>query len=138
MWLCPRSSTIGLILEFNTSAVFPLDSARNTMRREGYSFREFSSKKAFIQWRKTVDLRQLFFVDETGLEDFSRHYGRSPSNYLLPSFAPKVKPDKTCVINVVGFLELVQAIQFDTNAYPSSSLVPQFASYTMMTVWLKF
>ena len=43
-----------------------------------------------------MDPRQLFFVDETGFEDFARHYGRSPSNYPLPSFAPKVKPDKTC------------------------------------------
>ena len=75
-----------------------------------------------------MDPRQLFFVDETGFEDFSRRYGRSPSNYLLPSFAPKVKPDKTCVIGVVGFLRLVQAIRFDTNAYRSSSLAPQFAS----------
>ena len=71
-----------------------------------------------------MDPRQLFFVDETGFEDFSRRYGRSPSNYPLPSFAPKVKPDKTSVIGVVGF----QAIRFDTNAYRSSSLAPQFAS----------
>ena len=52
-------------------------------------------KKAFTEWRKTVDSRQLFFVDETGFEDFARRYGRSPSNYPLPSFARKVKPDKT-------------------------------------------
>ena len=38
-------------------------------------------RKAFMEWRKTVDPRQLFFVDETGFEDFARHYGRSPSNY---------------------------------------------------------
>ena len=108
------------------------------MRHEDYSFREFSSKwlrrKAFIQWRKTVDPRQLFFVDETGFEDFSRHYGRSPSNYPLPSFAPKVKPDKTCVIGVVGFLRFVQAIRFDTNAYRSSSLAPQICFNTQW--WL--
>ena len=53
-------------------------------------------RKAFTEWRKTVDPRQLFFVDETGFEDFARPYGRSPSNCPLPSFAPKVKPDKTC------------------------------------------
>ena len=34
-------------------------------------------RKAFIEWRKTVDPRQLFFVDETGVEDFARRYGRS-------------------------------------------------------------
>ena len=75
-----------------------------------------------------MDPRQLFFVDETGFEDFSRRYGRSPSNYLLPSFESKVKADKTCVIGVVGFLGLVQAIRFDTNAYCFSCLAPQFAS----------
>ena len=72
-----------------------------------------------------MDLRQLFFVDETGFEGFARHYGRSPSNYPLPSFASF---DKTSVISVVGFLGLVQAIRFDANAYYSSSLAPQFAS----------
>ena len=55
-----------------------------------------------------MDQRQLIFVDETG---FARCYGRSLSNYPLPSFAPKVKPDKTSVISVVGF----QAIPFDAN-----------------------
>ena len=89
------------------------------MRRESYGFREFSSKwlrrKAFIQWRKTVDPRQLFSVDETGFEDFARRYGRSPSNYSLPSFASKVKPDKTSAIGVVGFHGLVQAIPLDAN-----------------------
>ena len=54
--------------------------------------------------------RQLFFVDETGFEDFARRYGRSPSNY--PSFAPKVKPDKTSVSGVVGFHGLVKAILY--------------------------
>ena len=39
----------------------------------------------------------------------------SPSNYPLPSFAPKVKPDKTSVIGVVGFHGLVQASPFDAN-----------------------
>ena len=58
-----------------------------------------------------MDRRQLIFVDETGFEDFARRYGRSPSNYPLPSFAPKVKPDKTSVTGVVGF----QAIPFDAN-----------------------
>ena len=72
-----------------------------------------------------MDPRQLFFVDETGFEDFARRYGRSPSNYPLPSFASF---DKTSVIGVVGFLGLVQAIRFDANAYRSSSLSPQFAS----------
>ena len=42
--------------------------------------------KAFIEWTKTVDPRQLFFLNETGFEDFARWYGRSPSNYPLPSF----------------------------------------------------
>ena len=69
-----------------------------------------------------MDPRQLFFVDETGFEDFARRYGRSPS---LPPFASF---DKTSVIGVVGFLGLVQAIRFDANAYRSSSLAPQFAS----------
>ena len=55
------------------------------------------------------------FVDETGFEDFARRYGGSPSNYPLPSFAPKVKPDKTAVIGVVGFHRLVQAIPFHAN-----------------------
>ena len=72
-----------------------------------------------------MDPRQLFFVDETGFEDFARRYGRSPSNYLLPSFASF---DKTSVIGVVGFLGLDQAIRFNASAYRSSSLVPQFAS----------
>ena len=58
-------------------------------------------RKAFSQWRKMVDPRKLIFVDETGFEDFARRYGRSPSNYPLPSFAPKVKPDKRSVISVV-------------------------------------
>ena len=58
-----------------------------------------------------MDPRQLNFVDETGFEDFARRYGRPPSNYPLPSFAPKVKPNKTSVIGVVGF----QAIPFDAN-----------------------
>ena len=40
---------------------------------------------------------------------------RSPSNYPLPSSAPRVKPDKTSVISVVGFHGLVQAIPFDAN-----------------------
>ena len=62
-----------------------------------------------------MDPRQLFFVDETGFEDFARRCGRSISNYPLPSFALKVKPDKTSVIGVVGFLGLVQAIWFDAN-----------------------
>ena len=43
-----------------------------------------------------MDPRQLFFVDETGFENFARRYGRSPLDCPLPSFAPKVKPDKTC------------------------------------------
>ena len=50
-----------------------------------------------------------------GFKDFARRYGRSPSNYPLPSFAPKVKPDKTSVIGVVGFHGLVQAIPFNAN-----------------------
>ena len=58
-----------------------------------------------------MDPRQLIFVDETGFEDFARCYGRSPSSYPLPSFASKVKPDKTSVIGVVGF----QPIPFDAN-----------------------
>ena len=62
-----------------------------------------------------MDPRQLFFVDETGFEDFARHYGRSLSNYPLPSFAPKVTPDKTSVIGVVGFHRLIQAIPFNAN-----------------------
>ena len=62
-----------------------------------------------------MDPRQLFFVDETGFEDFARRYGRSPSNYSLPSFASKVKPDKTSAIGVVGFHGLVQAIPLDAN-----------------------
>ena len=62
-----------------------------------------------------MDPRQLFFVDETGFEDFARRYRRSPSNYPLPSFAPKVKPDKTSVIGLFGFHGLVQAIPFDAN-----------------------
>ena len=69
-----------------------------------------------------MDPRQLFFVDETGFEDFARRYGRSPSNYPFPSFASF---DKT---SVIGFLGLVQTIRFDANAYRSSSLAPQFAS----------
>ena len=72
-------------------------------------------RKALIEWRKTVDPRQLFFVDETGIEDFSRRYGRSRSNCPLPSFAPKVKPDKTFIIGVFGFHELTQTILFDAN-----------------------
>ena len=72
-----------------------------------------------------MDPRQLFFDDETGFEDFARRYGRSPSNYPLPSFASF---DKTSVISVVGFLGLIQAIRFDANAYRSSSLASQFAS----------
>ena len=43
------------------------------------------------------------FVDEKGFEDFARRYGRSPSNYPLPSFAHKVKPDKTSV-NFTGYV----------------------------------
>ena len=70
-----------------------------------------------------MDPRQLFFVDETGFEDFARRYGRSPSNYPLPSFTSF---DKTSFIGVVGFPGLVHAIRFD--AYRSSSLAPQFAS----------
>ena len=55
------------------------------------------------------------FVDETGFEESAGHCGRLPSNYPLPSFAPKVKPDKTPVICVVGFHWLVQVISFNTN-----------------------
>ena len=65
-----------------------------------------------------MDPRQLFFVDKTGFEDFARRYGRSPSNYPLPSFAPKVKPakpDKTSVTGVLGFHGLVQTSPFDAN-----------------------
>ena len=57
----------------------------------------------------------LFFVDETRFEDFFRAYGRSPSNYPLPSFASKVKPVKTLVLGVTGFHGVVQAIPFDAN-----------------------
>ena len=66
-----------------------------------------------------MDPRQLIFVDETGFEDFARRYGRSPSNYPLASFAPKLKPDGTFLIGVVGFHGLVQAIPFDAN-YPAA------------------
>ena len=72
-------------------------------------------RKAFIAWRKTVDPRNLFFVHKTGFEDFFRAYGRSPSNYPLPSFASKVKPVKTSVLGVTGFHGVVQAIPFDAN-----------------------
>ena len=61
-----------------------------------------------------MDARHLF-VGGTEFEDFARRYGRSPSNYSLPSFARKVKPDKTSVIGVVGFHGLLQAIPFDAN-----------------------
>ena len=72
-------------------------------------------RKAFIAWRKTVDPRNLFFVNETGFEDFFTPYGKSPSNYPLPSFASKVKPVKTSVLGVTGFHGVVQAILFDAN-----------------------
>ena len=72
-------------------------------------------RKAFIAWRKTVDPRNLFFVDETGFEDFFRAYGRSPSNYPLPSFSSKGKPVKTSVVGVTGFYGVVQVIPFDAN-----------------------
>ena len=72
-------------------------------------------RKAFIAWRKTVDPRNLFFLNETGFEDFFRACGRSPSNYSLPSFASKVKPVKTSLLGVTGFHSVVQAIPFDAN-----------------------
>ena len=82
---------------------------------EGFRPENILRRKALIEWRKTVHPKQLFFVDETGFEDFARRYGRSLSNYPLPSFAPKVKPDETCAIGVAGFHGLVQAIPFDAN-----------------------
>ena len=50
-----------------------------------------------------VDPTRLFFVDETGFEEFVRPCGRSSSNYPLPSFAPKMKPNKISATDVVGF-----------------------------------
>ena len=72
-------------------------------------------KKGIYCIEETVDPRNLIFVDETGSEDFFRAYGRSPSNYPLPSFASKVKPVKTSVLGVTGFHGVVQAIPFDAN-----------------------
>ena len=79
------------------------------------------NRKAFVTWRKTVDHRNLFFVDETGFEDFFRAYGRSPSNCPLLSFALKVKPVKTSVLGVTDFHGVVQAILFDANYTAAST-----------------
>ena len=79
-----------------------------------------------------MDPRQLFFVDKTGFEDFARRYGRSPSNYPLPSFAPKAKPDKTSVISVVSFHGLVQAIPFDANY--TAAIFEQTMEYIVLPV----
>ena len=50
---------------------------------ERFTSENLMKRKAFIAWRKTVDPKNLFFIDETGFEDFFRAYGRSPSNYPL-------------------------------------------------------
>ena len=44
---------------------------------ERFTPENLMKRKAFIAWRKTVDPRNLFFVDETGFEDVFRAYGRS-------------------------------------------------------------
>ena len=37
---------------------------------EKFTPENLMKSKAFVAWRKTVDPRNLFFVDETGFEDF--------------------------------------------------------------------
>ena len=34
-------------------------------------------RRAFIQWRSSVDQRKIFVVDETRIEDFHRNFGRT-------------------------------------------------------------
>ena len=89
-----------------TMTCLPLATIDRFIKQEGFTRKQCTriaierftpenlmERKALVAWRKTVDPRNLFFVDvdETGFEDSFRAYGRSP-NYPLRSFAWKVKP----------------------------------------------
>ena len=59
---------------------------RTRVAIERFTRENLMKRKAFIAWRKTVDPRNLFFVDETGFEDFlepmADHLQLTPFPYL--------------------------------------------------------
>ena len=77
--------------------------------------REHCSLKSFIQWPSSVDPRKIFVVDETGIEDFHRNFGRNHSGIHVPQLTPKTPGQKWSVLGVVVFRGVVHAIPFDGN-----------------------
>ena len=82
---------------------------------ERFSATNMMRTRAFTEWRRTVDPRKLFFVDETGFSKFWRTYGRIKKNQPIPIFASKIRPKKTSVIAVTGFHGTVLVIPFHEN-----------------------
>ena len=65
-------------------------------------------RQLFIQWRRTVDPRLLYFFDETGFspETDHREMGRMESGFPLPSYDRKASERTThSALGVVGYQE---------------------------------
>ena len=61
----------------------------NKVALERFSATNMMQRRAFIEWRRTVDLRKLFFVNETGFSEFWRTYGRMKKINQFPLLLPK-------------------------------------------------
>ena len=82
---------------------------------ERFTPENIARRRAFIQWRSSVDPREIFVVDETGIEDFHRNFGRNHSGIPVPQLTPKTPGQTWSVLGVVRFHGVVHAIPFDGN-----------------------
>ena len=80
---------------------------------ERFTPENIARRRAFIQWRSSVDPREIFVVDETGIEDFHRNFGRNHSSIPVPQLTPKTPGQKWSVLGVDEFHGVVHAIPFD-------------------------
>lgn len=75
-------------------------------------------RRDFVNWRKTVDPRMMYFFDETGFasDTDSRMFGRCEIGYPLPSYQSKSKTKLQSVLGVIGYREgVMSAIPIDGN-----------------------
>jgi len=73
---------------------------------ERFTQLNMARRRAFIDWRATVDPRRVFFLDETAfqLKDEVRSVGRCHTNDALPLITPKGDARvKMSVLIVIGF-----------------------------------
>ena len=89
---------------------------------ERFTQGNIARRRAFIRWRSSVDPRKMFVVDETGIEDFHRHFGRNHSGIPVPQLTPKTLGQKWSVLGVVGLHGAVHTIPLDGN-YTSEMFV---------------